>query len=130
GSHTHSVLKDPDDDENVYIYVSGSAPVRPEEELPGCSSAFPEEDPNSALFRIEVIRVPLANPEQAAIVSSPRIFEDLEAPPRHGLAPEDLAEVERARARGAFIIETGNQPRVLSSRRAARLLADIVEQRG
>ena len=130
GSHTHSVLKDPDDDENVYVYVSGSAPVRPEEELPGCSSAFPEDDPSSALFRIEVIRVPLANPAEAAIVSSPRIFEDLEAPPRHGLAPEDLAEVERARARGAFIIETGSQPRVLSSRRAARLLADIVERRG
>ena len=40
GSHTHSVLKDPNDDENVYIYVSGSAPVRPEEELPGCSAAL------------------------------------------------------------------------------------------
>src|SRR5690606_41367073 len=79
GSHTHSVLKDPSDDGNVYIYVSGSAPVRPEEELPGCSSAMPDEDPNSALFRIEVIKVPLAHPEQAAIVSSPRIFEDLVA---------------------------------------------------
>ena len=74
GSHTHSVLKDPNDDENVYIYVSGSAPVRPDEELPGCSSAFPEDDPNSALFRIEVIQVPLDSPEDAAIVSSPRNF--------------------------------------------------------
>ena len=45
GSHTHSVLKDPDDDENVYVYVSGSASVRPEEELPGCSSASPERGP-------------------------------------------------------------------------------------
>ncbi|MDH3457122.1 MAG: hypothetical protein OER90_09795, partial [Gemmatimonadota bacterium] len=89
GSHTHSVLVDPNDKENVYIYVSGSAPVRPEEELPGCSSAALDEDPNSALFRIEVIKVPLAHPEQAAIVSSPRIFADLEAPPTHGMAPDD-----------------------------------------
>ena len=91
GSHTHSVLKDPNDDENVYVYVSGSAGVRPEEELAGCSSAPPSEDPNSALFRIEVIKVPLANPSAAAIVSSPRIFQDLVAPPEHGLAPADIA---------------------------------------
>ena len=70
GSHTHTVLADPDDTDNVYIYVSGSAPVRPEEELPGCSGMSPDEDPNSALFRIEVIQVPLAYPEQAEIVKS------------------------------------------------------------
>ncbi len=61
GSHTHTVLKHPGDDDNVYIYVSGSAPVRPAEELAGCSSATPDEDPNSSRFRIEVIRVPLDN---------------------------------------------------------------------
>ena len=105
GSHTHSVLVDPDDEENVYIYVSGSAPVRPAAELPGCSGAPLDEDPNSALFRIEVIKVPLAHPEQAAIVSSPRIFDDLVAPPQHGLAPDDLAALEEAKARGAFIAE-------------------------
>ncbi|HSJ05063.1 MAG TPA: hypothetical protein VK936_00085, partial [Longimicrobiales bacterium] len=77
GSHTHSVLEDPNDPDHVYIYVSGSAPVRPDAELPGCSRAAPEDDPNSALFRIEVIRVPLANPAAAAIVSSPRIFDGL-----------------------------------------------------
>jgi len=120
GSHTHSVLKDPDDDENVYVYVSGSAPVRPEEELPGCSNAFPEDDPNSALFRIEVIKVPLDNPEEAAIVSSPRIFEDLEAPPTHGLAPADLAAIEEANANAnpntiAFSIGTGQQTITLQS---------------
>lgn len=90
GSHTHSVLVDPDDDEHVYVYVSGSASVRPEEELPGCVSAPPEEDPSSALFRIEVIRVPLGNPQEAAIVSSPRIFEDLVEPKEHGPAPADI----------------------------------------
>ncbi len=130
GSHTHSVLVDPDDKENVYIYVSGSAPVRPAEELPGCSGAPLDEDPNSALFRIEVIRVPLAHPEQAAIVSSPRIFSDLVAPPRHGLAPEDIAEVERARARGAFIADIEGQPFVLPDRWSRAMLDSIVESRG
>src|SRR5690606_15519954 len=122
GSHTHSVLKDPNDDENVYIYVSGSAPVRPEEELPGCSSAMPDEDPNSALFRIEVIKVPLAHPELAEIVNSPRIFDDLEAPPSHGLAPADLAQVEKAREEGGFIAEFGGQPSVLPSGMVAAML--------
>jgi len=83
GSHTHTVVEDPNDKANVYIYVSGSAAVRSPSELPGCSGAAPEEDPNSALFRIEVIQVPLAAPAQAKIVSSPRIFSDLTAPPRH-----------------------------------------------
>src|SRR5206468_10898223 len=77
GSHTHSLLVDPKDKANVYVYVSGSAPVRPAEELKGCT----EEGPSSALFRLEVIKVPVAHPEQAAIVSSPRIFADLVAPP-------------------------------------------------
>ena len=72
GSHTHTVVYDPKDPQNVYIYVSGSAGVRSPSELPGCSSLAPDKDPNSALFRIEVIKVPLANPQQAAIVSSPR----------------------------------------------------------
>ena len=130
GSHTHTVLKDPDDDENVYVYVSGSAPVRPAEELPGCVSAPPGEDPNSALFRIEVIRVPLANPGAAAIVSSPRIFQELAAPPRHGLAPEDIAQIERAKARGAFVIDVEGQPMVLPDRMTSALLDSIVKQRG
>ena len=130
GSHTHSVLKDPDDDENVYVYVSGSASVRPAEELPGCSGAAPEEDPNTALFRIEVIKVPLANPELAAIVSSPRIFEDLVAPPEHGPTAYELEQVELARAQGGFIGMMGGHPRVMSDRFVARQLAAIVEQRG
>ena len=99
GSHTHTVLEHPGDDENVYIYVSGSSTVRPSEELAGCSAFSPEEDPNSALFRIEVIRVPLDNPEAAAVVSSPRIFQDLVAPPRHGPAPGDIRAREAAEAR-------------------------------
>jgi hypothetical protein len=95
GSHTHTVVTDPRDAANVYIYVSGSSSVRSPRELPGCSDAPRDEDPNTALFRIEVIQIPLANPAQARIVSSPRIFDDLAAPPRH--AEPDAA----ARAGGA-----------------------------
>ncbi len=113
GSHTHSVLKDPNDDDNVYVYVSGSASVRPDEELPGCSAALPEEDPNTALFRIEVIQVPLDNPQAAAIVNSPRLFEDLDAPPTHGLAPADLAAIEEATAAGAVVVVFYGAPIVI-----------------
>ncbi len=130
GSHTHTVLVDPKDADNVYIYVSGSAGVRPAAELPGCSGAPPGKDPNTALFRIEVIKVPLASPERAAIVSSPRIFADLVAPPRHGLAPEDRAAIERARARGAFVMEIGEDAFVLPSRQVAGLLDSVVKARG
>ncbi|HSC26654.1 MAG TPA: hypothetical protein VLD67_05240 [Vicinamibacterales bacterium] len=81
GSHTHTVVTDPNDRENVYIYVSGSARVRSADELEGCHDG-PIDDPNTARFRIEVIKVPIAAPEKAAIVSSPRIFNDLAPPPR------------------------------------------------
>ena len=131
GSHTHSVLKDPEDDENVYVYVSGSAPVRPEEELPGCVGASPDEDPESALFRIEVIRVPLDAPEEAAIVSSPRIFEDLAAPPRREtLAPADQAAIDEARAEGKFVVYFSGQDRVLPDQMVGPMLEGMVEQRG
>ena len=130
GSHTHTVLKHPGDDDNVYIYVSGSAPVRPSEEMEGCSDLPPDEDPNSARFRIEVIRVPLDDPEAAAIASSPRIFHDLVAPPTHGLSPADIAEVEAARARGAFVVEFQGQAQVLPDAMTADMLANIVQQRG
>ncbi len=130
GSHTHSVLVDPDDDENVYLYISGSAPVRPAEELPGCSGALPGEDPNSALFRIEVIKVPLADPAQAAIVSSPRIFEGLMKAPEHGPSQADIAELERAKAQGAFVIEIFGQEEILDDDDVNELLGQIIEARG
>ncbi|MEM1041398.1 MAG: hypothetical protein AAGI91_02110 [Bacteroidota bacterium] len=130
GSHTHSVLKDPDDDENVYVYISGSAPVRPEAELPGCSGAAPDEDPETALFRIEVIQVPLANPAAAEIVSSPRIFDGLVAPPRHGQSPADIAAVEEARATGGFVVEGPTNSFVLPARYTDSLLSGIVAERG
>lgn len=130
GSHTHTVVESPNDRENVYIYVSGSAPVRPAAELPGCVAAPPSEDPNSALFRIEVIRVPLANPERAAIVSSPRIFNDLIAPPTHGLAPEDIKAIEEAKARGEYVVELMGQALVLPPQFIQPRLDSIVRARG
>jgi hypothetical protein len=101
GSHTHTVVTDPNDEANVYVYVSGSAGVRSPSEMPGCSAAAPSQDPNSALFRIEVIKVPLAAPEQAKIVSSPRIFNDLTAPPRHAEPFDSAAAAARAAAAAA-----------------------------
>jgi len=76
GSHTHTLVVDPNDKDNVYIYVSGTSFVRQPEELAGCSGEKPDKDPNTALFRIDVIKVPVAAPQDAKIVSSPRVFID------------------------------------------------------
>jgi hypothetical protein len=76
GSHTHTLVTDPKDTANIYVYGSGTSQVRPGEELAGCSSKAPDEDPNTALFSIDVIKVPLAAPAKAAIVNRPRIFAD------------------------------------------------------
>jgi hypothetical protein len=88
GSHTHTVVTDPRDKANVYIYVSGSAGVRSADELPGCHDGG-IDDPKSARFRIEVIRVPLAAPQKAAIASSPRFFGGLAPPPRRIEPPRE-----------------------------------------
>jgi hypothetical protein len=76
GSHTHTLVVDPNDKNNVYIYVSGTSFVRQAEELAGCSGEAPDKDPNTALFRIDVIKVPLASPQDAKVVSTPRLFMD------------------------------------------------------
>jgi hypothetical protein len=130
GSHTHSLLVDPKDPENVYVYISGSSRVRSPNELPGCVSAMPYKDPNSALFRIEVIKVPLAHPEQAAIVSSPRIFNDLVAPPRHGEAPEDSVahakELAEAKAAGEFTAIVPGEGEFIIPPQHSRLMLDSI----
>lgn len=76
GSHTHTLVVDPKDKDNVYIYVSGTSFVRSGEELAGCSGGDPDKNPQTAQFRIDVIKVPLAAPQNAKIVNSPRIFAD------------------------------------------------------
>src|SRR5262245_21754710 len=91
GSHTHTVVTQPGDPNNVYIYVSGSANVRPGDELKGCQDGG-RDDPNSARFRLEVIKVPLAKPSGAAVVSSPRLFNNLPVAPRN----EDRAKIDEA----------------------------------
>jgi len=79
GSHTHTLVPDPKDPANLYVFGSGTSSVRSAEELAGCSGMKPEEDPNTALFSIDVIKVPLAHPEQAAIVNRPRVFADAQS---------------------------------------------------
>jgi hypothetical protein len=76
GSHTHTFVQDPNDKDNVYIYVSGTSFVRQPEELAGCSGEKPDKDPNTALFRIDIIKVPVAAPQDAKIVANPRLFID------------------------------------------------------
>ena len=86
GSHTHTLVLDPSDKDNVYIYVSGTSFVRQPEELAGCSGEKPDKDPNTALFRIDVIKVPVAAPQDAKIVSSPRVFIDPRTGAMNGLS--------------------------------------------
>ncbi len=76
GSHTHTLVTSPKDPGNIYVYVSGTSVVRSGSELEGCSGRAPEEDPNTSLFRIEIIQVPLATPQNARVVSAPRLFTD------------------------------------------------------
>jgi len=97
GSHTHTVVHDPKDKDNIYVYISGTSGIRPSEELARCNDN--PWDPNNSNFRIEVIKIPLAHPEQAAVVSSPAIFADpttgtangLVYQQGHGASPMDTA---------------------------------------
>ncbi|PYO91226.1 MAG: hypothetical protein DMD66_00345 [Gemmatimonadetes bacterium] len=134
GSHTHTLVTDPKDTTVVYIYVSGQAPVRPAEELAGCSSALPAQDTSSARFRIDIIRVPLAHPESASVVSRPRIFEALVAPPTHGASPTDSAAGARfadsARAAGAYVVKFQGMPVVAPPPFVNAMLDSIVKSRG
>ncbi len=76
GSHTHTLVPDPSDPNNIYVYGSGTSPVRSGQELEGCSGNEPKDDPNTSLFSIDVIKVPIARPSEAKIVNRPRIFMD------------------------------------------------------
>jgi len=107
GSHTHTVVTQPGDPNNVYIYVSGSANVRPKEELSGCMDAGNDtNDPNSAKFRLEVIKVPVSKPMTAGIVSTPRIFNNLPVAPRNAERAA-IDEAARKAAEAARAAEGG-----------------------
>ena len=87
GSHTHTLVTNPNDKANLYVYGSGTGAVRSGEELDGCSGKDAKEDPNTALFSIDVIQIPLAAPEKARIVNRPRIFADPKTGAIAGLWP-------------------------------------------
>jgi len=78
GSHTHTLVPDVNDKSRIFLYASGTGQVRSGEELVGCSGKAPNEDPNSSLFSIDVIEVPLAEPSKSRIVNQPRIFASAE----------------------------------------------------
>ncbi|SIR84784.1 LVIVD repeat-containing protein [Microbispora rosea] len=84
GSHTHTLVTSKNDPDNVYVYVQGTASVRSGSELAGCANTA-ATDPNTAQWRIEVIKVPVAAPQNAAIVSTPRLFTDPETGAINGL---------------------------------------------
>jgi hypothetical protein len=76
GSHTNTLIPDPRDPRVLYVYVSSTAAVRPAEELAGCSDGEPDANPETSLYSIDIIKVPLDAPQNAAIVSHPRLFTD------------------------------------------------------
>ena len=75
GSHTHSVVKGPEGDGRILVYNSGTSGVRKGAELAGCIGNVPG-DARTALFRIDIIEIPVANPAAARIISSPAVFAD------------------------------------------------------
>ena len=85
GSHTHTLV--PKDKQTLYVYGSGTGGVRSGEELADCSGGDPKDNPNTALFSIDVIEVPLGNPEKARVVNRPRIFSDDKSGAIAGLFP-------------------------------------------
>ena len=99
GSHTHTVIPDPKNKDVVYIYVSGNQGARPATELAGCNNGTDPADVNNSLYRLDVIKVPLEHPEQAAVVTGARIFTGLGAAPTSAMRRE--AQAERAARRNA-----------------------------
>jgi hypothetical protein len=85
GSHTHTLVPDPRDPNAIYVYNSGTSRPRPAAELAGCLDA--PADPRTSYFSIDVIHVPLAAPQNARVVSSPRIFSDPNTGALGGLWP-------------------------------------------
>ena len=84
GSHTHSVVSGPTKDGKIIVYNSGTASVRDEEEMEECIGNVPG-DQRTALFRIDVIEIPISDPSKSKIVSSPAVFADPETGALGGL---------------------------------------------
>jgi len=84
GSHTHTVVPHPKDKDVVYLYVSGSMGARPQSELAGCRNGADPADTTNSLYRLDVIKVPLSRPQDAAVVTGARIFTGLTPAPMSG----------------------------------------------
>ena len=134
GSHTHTVLESPADKENIYIYISGSAGIRPSDELAGCNTASPESNQNTSLWRIEIIKVPVAHPEQAAVVNRADIFTGLKAPAAHGETALDQENAKKAadaaKARGEFVATIQGQTIVVPPQVTKPMLDSIAKAGG
>jgi uncharacterized protein (DUF305 family) len=85
GSHTHTVVAGPGEDGRLIVYNSGIAAVRDGEELEGCRDESPWRDEGTALFRIDVIEIPIDRPQDARIIGSPAVFADPETGALAGL---------------------------------------------
>ena len=115
GSHTHTLVPDPKDKSHIFLYASGTGGVRSGEELVGCSGKDPKDDPNTSLFSIDVIEVPIANPSQKRASSTSRACSRapratspasgraaITAPTRSAPAPRTSATTSRSTRRSAW----------------------------
>lgn len=87
GSHTHTILPHPRDRNILYIYVSGNQGARPATELPGCREGTDPADESNSLFRLDIIKVDVRNPEKAEVIGGARIFTGLDPAPRAASRP-------------------------------------------
>ena len=103
GSHTHTLVPSPTNPKIVYLYVSGQQAARPETELAGCKNGTDPADPTNSLYQLDIIKVPLDHPEQAAVIPGARIFTGLEGSPDcvTFCAPADTRRPPRAGRGGA-----------------------------
>ena len=130
GSHTHSLFVDPKDPQNIYVYISGSSLPRSPLELAGCTVPAAGIEPSSALMRVEIIKIPVAHPEQAAVVSSARIFDNLKAPATHGETTADSIEFAAAAARGEYVVTIIGMKMIAPREMIDPLLQSVVKARG
>ena len=113
GSHTHTVVTKPGVTDKIWIYVSGTAGIRPATQLAGCNGNSSLTDPTTANFRIDVIEVPLATPANAKVVSNPRLFSKCGSSACEAdFAVQEQHPVERYGVRGTlnWLNTTGRQP--------------------
>ena len=103
GSHTHTLVPHPTDANVLYVYNSGTSDVRGAAELAICTDGQPDRNPETALYSIDVIKVGLDRPQDAAIVNRPRIFADSQTGRvaglwrggRSGIATQDTAQTNQ-----------------------------------